>query len=72
MLEILNTKFSDYTKLQGISGANVGIPFNIIIVRDLDNYIIMINPEILSKSKETKLVKSNCGSSRTSISTLSK
>lgn len=62
MLSVLCTKFSDYAELKGISGANVGIPFNIVIVKQKERYLVMINPEILAKSKETYKAMSNCGS----------
>lgn len=60
---LLNTFFEDYPKLRGISGANVGIPFNIILVK-LDNGKAksMINPKMTRKSTEMRIVKSNCGS----------
>lgn len=33
MKDILDTNFENYTQGKGISGANIGIPFNIIVVR---------------------------------------
>lgn len=62
MKGVIQTKFSDYTALQGISGANVGIPFNIIIIYYDGKLLTMLNPVIISKSKETKTTLSNCGS----------
>lgn len=57
------THFTDYDTIKGISGANVGIPFNIISFFDSDDNIFdMINPTIIRYSEETRVVKSNCGS----------
>lgn len=61
---ILNTKFGGYTQAKGISGANLGIPWNIIGIHHNNKNIFFINPVITKKSEETKLVKSNCGSIR--------
>ena len=55
-------KFEDYTALRGISGANIGVPLNIVGFRREGRTVIMLNPKILSKSKATKTVSSNCGS----------
>jgi peptide deformylase len=62
MLDILETDFDNYAELQGLSGANVGIPFNIVILTTDNEPLVMINPEIIKKSKDTKTVTSNCGS----------
>lgn len=64
MEEVLDTKFKDYATLKGISGANVGIPINIIIVVTDDGNIVMLNPEIQRKSSAKREVTSNCGSLR--------
>lgn len=75
MHDVITTKFSDYSTIVGISGANVGIPLNIVgasvtkKVEDVcnsreDEIFFMINPRIVSKSKETRVVESNCGSLR--------
>jgi|ERR1035437_250896 peptide deformylase len=61
--------FEDYKKPHGMSGANVGIPFNIIgIVRNRgknSEYCqIMINPKILRKYGDLAECESNCGSIR--------
>ena len=58
-----------YKKPHGMSGANVGIPFNIIGVvrnRDKDNEFceIMINPKITRSSAEKEMGLTNCGSIR--------
>lgn len=62
MLDIFETDFDDYAELQGLSGANVGVPFNIVILTIDNKPLVMINPEIIKKSKDTKTVTSNCGS----------
>ncbi len=56
-------KFRDYSKIKGVSGANLGIPFNIIAIkRKNDDILVMVNPEILIQEGKTKKVASNCGS----------
>jgi len=58
-------KFIDYTPARGISGANVGIPFNIIGVKNKDDgWDFFLNPEYLKKSSIARVVESNCGSLR--------
>lgn len=78
MKYVLSLEFDNYTPGRGISGANVGIPFNIIIIRTTSNnkittylkemftgtYKILINPEIVSTSVGKVRRKSNCGSLR--------
>lgn len=59
---VMATKFSDYAHLQGISGANVGIPFNIVIIYHKEKMLVMLNPVVISKSKLSKVTLSNCGS----------
>ena len=61
MNRILDMKFNDYEKVKGISGANVGIPYNIIIVRHKKGKIVCLNPKITHTGKKVQ-VKSNCGS----------
>lgn len=63
--EVALMEFSDYSKPRGISGANVGIPFNIIgVVIDKD-VKIFLNPELLYFHRVgSKLVTTNCGSVR--------
>lgn len=53
------TKREGYKKPHGFSGANAGIPFNIIAVAD---GTIILNPKIVDRSKETRISESNCGS----------
>src|SRR5688572_4592509 len=58
-----------YKKPHGMSGANAGIPFNIIAVvrnRDKENEYcqIMINPKIIGHSTKQVETESNCGSIR--------
>ncbi len=55
-------KYEDYPKLSGLSGANVGIPFNIITILKNDIVTHMLNPTIVRMSKQTRIVQSNCGS----------
>lgn len=64
MTDILNTEFEDYPELQGLSGANIGVPFNIVLIKtkNPEHPLIMLNPKVVEYSKETKVVKSNCGS----------
>jgi peptide deformylase len=62
MESLFSAEFSDYNPLLGISGANVGIPFNIVIIKRPTGNLIMVNPEIKLTSKETQEVTSNCGS----------
>jgi len=76
MKAMLETEFSDYAKLKGISGANISIPLNIIVIRVeskrglpkehssvvLPEVFSFINPKITKHSKKTSIVKSNCGS----------
>jgi peptide deformylase len=76
---VAKKEFKNYAPIQGISGANVGIPFNIVGIRSAkqfrpdsnsivlkDSMWFLINPKIISKSPETKVVESNCGSVRLS------
>lgn len=62
MQDIMEEKFSDYPQCQGISGANVGIPFNIVIIKNKKGNIVMLNPEIIAHSEEVVETESNCGS----------
>lgn len=62
LLSCLETNFEDYAKVKGISGANVGIPFNIIAVRNGTKITPMLNPKLLKCSRKTRKVVSNCGS----------
>lgn len=65
MEKVAKKKFKDYTPAKGISGANVGIPFNIIGVKnENDKWDFFINPKYLKKSSVGRVVKSNCGSLR--------
>jgi peptide deformylase len=60
-----NDKFVDYPELAGISGANVGIPWNIVVVRTTgrkSDMLTMINPVVCSVSRKKITVHSNCGS----------
>lgn len=62
MTTILNTNFEDYPKLRGISGANVGIPFNIVVLKNENLDCVFINPIITKKSHSKISALSNCGS----------
>lgn len=64
MDKILSSEFKDYRQPRGISGANLGVPFNIIGIREPDGNKFYLNPEIVNRSKEMALVNSNCGSLR--------
>jgi peptide deformylase len=58
----LITKKDGYKMPDGMSGANLGIPFNIIGYRIADEPIIMLNPKITRCYGYKIQVKSNCGS----------
>lgn len=58
----MSTVYDDYQKLLGLSGANIGIPFNIISIYKNGEITHMINPSITKMSKQTRVVQSNCGS----------
>jgi peptide deformylase len=63
------TEMEGYKKPHGMSGANAGIPFNIIGIVENRGKVgeycrIMINPEILEYSKEMVQTSTNCGSIR--------
>ncbi len=56
-------EFSDYSEIKGVSGANLGVPFNIVAVKQqTGNILVMVNPKILAQEGETRTVNSNCGS----------
>lgn len=61
MILSLNTTFENYNPLKGISGANIGIPLNIVIVSDGGNRIF-INPVITDASATKMTISTNCGS----------
>jgi peptide deformylase len=66
MRRIILSDFEDYT-LRGLSGANIGIPFNIIILlvknsHYPDNILEMINPKIITYSGYVRKHSTNCGS----------
>ena len=67
--DVLEMKFSNYPTLLGVSGANLGIPFNIIGInkrsgKTCTETLIMVNPRIVDRSRRTIDVRSNCGSVR--------
>jgi peptide deformylase len=62
MKRVLETKFEEYPETKGISGANVGIPYNIVLVKKGKKVLTFINPKMMPLTDEQKEVKSNCGS----------
>lgn len=59
---ILCTNFKDYGKLKGVSGANIGIPFNIVAILYDGLIETFINPSIVRVSRSKTTISSNCGS----------
>jgi len=60
----LTSEYEDYSNPLGMSGANCGIPWNIIaFINEKNGAQIMINPVIVSHTG-LKTVTSNCGSLR--------
>jgi len=55
----LKMQFEDYTE-RGVSGASLGLPFNMIAYKIGNNVKLMINPRLVKKSKEMIETKSNC------------
>lgn len=76
MGNLVDKEYDDYPKLSGISGANIGIPLNIIGVRATDNttaggqslqegvFFFMINPRVVKESTTEHDSMTNCGSLR--------
>lgn len=62
MKKVAKKKFKDYTAAKGISGANVGIPFNIIGIKNGSKWSFFLNPACVKKSRKKRTTKSNCGS----------
>jgi peptide deformylase len=62
--EVALTEMVGYKKPDGMSGANVGIPFNIIAYVEGHKAIGMINPKITYASEAMDVVRTNCGSIR--------
>lgn len=62
MKTVLCINFRDYNKLKGISGANIGIPLNIVAVMHNNIVEVFINPSITKVSRSKITVLSNCGS----------
>ena len=62
MSRILYMDFVDYPPLKGISGANVGVPFNIIVVKTNKITKHMLNPIITKRIGKDVELTSNCGS----------
>lgn len=57
-----STKKEGYKQPHGCSGANIGIPLNIVAFMDNNEPKIMINPKINKYHGEKKICRSNCGS----------
>jgi len=62
MVYMFGKELEDYGPLCGISGANLGIPFNIIAIKFPSDIQVMVNPKVLKRQGEIKVVVSNCGS----------
>lgn len=69
MIDTLHRKYANYPELRGISGANIGVPFNIVVVKitrgkeTTDG--VFINPKYRRAEKSDVItVTSNCGSLR--------
>jgi len=58
LIKLLNTNYSGFSPI-GISGANIGVPFNIIAFKPNR---VLINPEIIESSKEKIIKRYGCGS----------
>jgi peptide deformylase len=55
--------FEDATGVKGVSGAIVGIPWNIIAYKDQSNTTrVCINPKIINESNTKITTKTSCGS----------
>lgn len=59
---LARTEKEGYKKPHGWSGANAGIPWNIIAYTHNDEVFVMINPRITNAFGDFKSVKTNCGS----------
>lgn len=66
MSKIERMEFTDYSKIKGISGANIGLAVNIIGVMRDKEMSFFLNPKITKKSDKTLVITSNCGSIRLS------
>lgn len=62
MEQQLKTTYEDYSFPQGISAANLGIPWNIIAFKIKGTIKFMINPLITRNSPEMIETTTNCGS----------
>jgi peptide deformylase len=45
MIDLINYKYDDYDAVKGISGANIGVPFNIVVVKVTDDAYEKISEE---------------------------
>lgn len=69
VVDLAGTTMDGYKKPHGMSGANLGIPFNIIAYvknrnEEDEEVVLMINPKILHATATKQIVMSNCGSIR--------
>jgi len=66
MEEALCESYTNYPDLKGISGANVGIPFNIVATYYHNRVEFYINPSYKKSNTEEspRRIRSNCGSLR--------
>lgn len=60
--DLLANPCEGYTKPKGMSGANIGVPFNIIGIATADKPQVMINPRITRTYGSMVSASSNCGS----------
>lgn len=61
MASHLNMTFEDHNSPRGISGAELGLPWNIIAYKHGTNKKFCINPKIIKKSKELVETETKCG-----------
>jgi peptide deformylase len=61
---IFRSEVEGYTQPRGISGANLGVPWNIVGVRRDPRNLYMLNPVVVGHSEESVQTLSNCGSLR--------
>lgn len=62
MRKAMKVKYEDYAAVRGISGANIGIPLNIVVINTKEEFKTLLNPKIVRSSSKMREAKSNCGS----------
>lgn len=62
MRRMMKMKYEDYAAVRGISGANIGVPLNIVVINTKEDPKTFLNPKVVSASDEMRTAKSNCGS----------